>query len=255
MTDLIVIDDMQSDYQAIKNLLGIHPGNYRVREYIRHPAVEDTILVGGALDEYLDKNLEELKRQNPVFIVDISFGKSYDEERLGIEISKFLFNYQEGWEPRVVVLTGQDNQLWFDELYEMGVRRFVYKGNLEYTLMPALNAARKNEPFLGAYIPSPTIGTENLQVQQEVIQLVAMGFSNTAIMKGKYPSVGPQKTKFRQQHFQELSNINVPGHKVPGVTQWNDAAYLFYSLRMRDAKVIEYVERLCKIRIKVPVGD
>lgn len=254
MTDIIIIDDQKSFLQRIKDILSLHPDQYEIIKFIKDPAINDKIK-GGSLEKYLNKNINYLLKNEPIILLDIQFGRATKkEERLGVEIAKYLLSYHKKWAPKIICLTNHPNQLRFDELFSLGVNRFVEKGKLDFSLMAALHNARRNQAFLGSYVPSITAGDNNIQIKDEVIRMIAKGYSNSAVILADYPSVGPMKNKYRKQHFNELSSTRVSNHRVPNVQEWNDVAFLLSLLKKHDRNLIDYIEKMCDLSITVNIG-
>ncbi|SEQ14794.1 response regulator [Neolewinella agarilytica] len=251
MKKIIFVDDDHHYLKALEENIQLRAPEFTVVQKITNPAAGGNV-EGGELVRYL-ANESGLFDDGPIIIVlDIRFGDDSMRRRLGVKIARYLLSSNWSSQVKIIAVTGENDQLLFDDLVEIGVEHIVQKTNLAHFLAPALKNIKLGKPFLGDITVLPNETGNDVLLQNEIAREVARGYRNNALEAQGYDAVGVHKNNFRKANFDSLPVSGIVGHRLPGPTEWNDVWYLLHHLKSRDRDIIDYVEKICGIRIEVP---
>ncbi|MGH1433102.1 MAG: hypothetical protein ACRBG0_01445 [Lewinella sp.] len=254
MNKIIFVDDDRLYYEAVRDLVQSKlPEDYRIEKYIKHPAPKGNF-ADGPLMQYLRSEIES-STDTYIIMLDLKYGSREAESKVGIDMAEHLIDeFGTDGQVKILCMTNYANRLYYDQLYQFGVRVFIFKPNLEHTIMAALDAALNNEVFTPGYVPGKNAidsDTNISLVREEVARMIAKGFANKTLRREGYTSVDVQKLQFKRATSLS-SQAHISDHRMPNDDEWNDVYFLLYFLGERDKEVIDYLEKVCNIEISVP---
>ena len=208
-------------------------------------------------------------------ILDLSFGDHGEDYALGLEVAAFLtqeYVYRD-W-IRILISTNHNNTNFWQKAYDLGIRVMASKTHALPNIITMLNNLVLGRDYLDGIQIRTDLSVATNDREIEVARLLAMGYSLAAIKKKNLSSATTQKSLFRGKFLENfvdviqeesINNIielppkiatededNKEHAKIKTLPEWGDALFLLYALRQGDPKVIQYVEKVCKVQITIP---
>jgi DNA-binding NarL/FixJ family response regulator len=258
---LVIVDDQKPIAESTKMRIELEsPGVFDPINIITHPAESADSIQEGNLCRFLASQFADESFTDDYYIIlDISFGND-QRHVLGIDIAKYLLQEAPyAKRLRIMAFSNHDNVIFFNQLYQYGVKVIIHKTNLENLLTHSLRQLIDGNPFLDGFSFQET---EEVTAKKrlEVAKLISKGYTPKAITKKGYNAVGPMKHSFKWNvlNVEFLADVEDIDIEIPVVNEderkdeWNDILFLLYFLRKGDKEIIEYIEKICRIRIEKP---
>ncbi len=254
MSKLLIIDDNATFYRGLEAVISLKASNFEIVKYIQDPA-EPNKVNEGELANYLNKNFSCSENSGLIILLDMHFGNKKGYSYLGVEIAKYLHTESPVRNcATVIAMTNYEDQILCDNLYTIGIRNFLFKSEIEHQIVASLAAAKRGNSFLTGFIPSPKAEEEATKIADQVSKMIAKGYSVKSIENNGYSSAGAQKSNSKSTIISAFANKTFDGHKMPNKREdWNDALFLFYYLSKGDKEIIDYVQKMCDIKIQVNI--
>ena len=257
MLDIIIVDDDRFYMRALSTTISYSKALesfFTVKQQIRDPGTPS--IEEGDLFKYIRLNQDYYSSAEPLFLIlDIHFGSQ--KQNLGLEIAQSINKSEFADIVKIIIVTGVDDQLLFDQLFASGVVNMVRKENVETSMIPALLHAKENRPYTDDLIVRiPDTPIDLTQITNQIALEIAKGYSNKYLSDentGGFSGVGVLKRRFRINHIDTFYDAIGPNEKIPKHNEWNDVWFLLYFLSVKSPEIIGYVEDVCGVKITYPV--
>lgn len=249
MPDVILADNNRFMLKSLKRHINKRIKHFEVVETFQDPAYP-SIDKGDLVSFLRDKT--EYDADNPVYLVlDMNFGG--DQYQLGLDIVRYLMQSTLKDRVRILIATGLEDRMLFEDLVNEGVMSIVRKDNIGALLAEALQNASRNTRFGDNISFVRTIpDTEQDEIERvKIAREIAKGFRNTFLesKKGGFASVTEQKKAYRDRHIHELCELKNDVMHPTSPKEWNDVWFLLHHLKNSDREVKRFVEQMCNITI------